>query len=85
MMHLPDSLPADGERLTLLRRAVVFPISGRCVQCGLCSYNCPVGIDVRAHARMAEPVLDPRCLRCGACVARCPRGALVLADLRMVA
>jgi NAD-dependent dihydropyrimidine dehydrogenase PreA subunit len=48
----------------------------RCVQCGICSYNCPVGIDVRRHAWQGEPVWHSQCLTCGECVARCPRGVL---------
>jgi ferredoxin len=47
-----------------------------CVQCGICSYNCPIGIDIRFNTWMGEPVKDSRCLTCGECVARCPRGAL---------
>lgn len=83
-MQLLDPLPTDRQRLMLLRHAVVSSISARCVQCGICCYNCPVGIDVRARARRVEPVLDPRCLRCGACVARCPRGVLRLTELPVV-
>ena len=48
----------------------------KCVQCGICSYNCPIGIDVRAHAMRGLPVNDKHCLTCGECVARCPRGVL---------
>lgn len=80
-MRLINPLPTDQHRLTLLGRAVVTATPGRCVQCGICSYNCPAGIDVRARARVGEPVLDPRCLRCGACVARCPRSTLRLSEL----
>jgi ferredoxin len=46
------------------------------VQCGICSYNCPLGIDVRRHARLGQPIVDRHCLTCGECVARCPRGVL---------
>ena len=48
----------------------------RCMQCGICSFNCPVGIDVRAYAWLGEPVNDSKCLACGLCLARCPRRAL---------
>jgi NAD-dependent dihydropyrimidine dehydrogenase PreA subunit len=48
----------------------------RCVECGICSYNCPVGIDVRKHVRLEVPIADRACLTCGECVARCPRGTL---------
>ncbi len=64
----------------LKRRAMVSAVivaeSVRCVECGICTYNCPLGIDIRAHVRHGEPVSDGRCLTCGECVARCPRGTL---------
>jgi ferredoxin len=68
------------EREAVKHRAMVaahvVPESVRCVQCGICSFSCPLGIDVRAHARAGNPVVDSRCLTCGECVARCPRGVL---------
>ncbi len=54
----------------------VVPEPGRCVQCGICSYYCPIDIDVRRYAWLYEPVKDSHCLTCGECVARCPRGVL---------
>jgi len=54
----------------------VIPENIRCVQCGICSYNCPIEIDVRQHAWLGKPVQDSHCLTCGECVARCPRGVL---------
>jgi NAD-dependent dihydropyrimidine dehydrogenase PreA subunit len=54
----------------------VVPDSARCVQCGICNFNCPINIDVRRHAWMNEPVVNSQCLTCGECVARCPRGVL---------
>lgn len=48
----------------------------RCVECGICSYNCPLGIDVRRNVREGFPISDRACLTCGECVARCPRGTL---------
>lgn len=50
--------------------------ASRCVQCGICGYNCPVGIEVREYARRGENVTDCRCISCGACVEKCPRGTL---------
>lgn len=50
--------------------------ASRCVQCGLCGYNCPVGIEVREYARRGQNVTDPRCISCGACIEKCPRGTL---------
>ncbi len=54
----------------------VTPDNARCVQCGICSYNCPIGIDVRFYAWLGKPIKDNYCLTCGECVARCPRGVL---------
>ena len=75
-MGLFTFLKRDADKHTVLSSGQVVPDSARCVQCGICSYNCPVGIDVRAHAWSGEPVQHPQCLTCGECVARCPRGVL---------
>jgi len=54
----------------------VVPDATRCVQCGVCGYNCPVGIPVRDYARQGLPVSDPACITCGNCIQVCPRGTL---------
>ncbi len=54
----------------------VVPDSSRCLQCGICSYNCPIDIDVRRYAWLGKPVQNSQCLTCGECIIRCPRGAL---------
>ena len=38
----------------------------RCKHCNVCSYNCPMGIDVPNMHR------DPECILCGKCVNTCP-------------
>ena len=63
-------------RQEVLAAGHVVPDPSRCVQCGICSYNCPIGIDVRQHAWYGAAVKDSHCLTCGECVNRCPRGAL---------
>ena len=50
--------------------------ASRCVQCGICGYNCPVGISVRDYAREGKIVDDERCVKCGLCIEKCPRGTL---------
>lgn len=57
---------------------VVVAEAVRCVECGICSYNCPMGIDVRSKARQGLPIANGYCLTCGECVVRCPRGTLRL-------
>ncbi len=54
----------------------VVPENIRCVQCGICTYNCPLNIDVRLHAWQGMVIKDSHCITCGECVARCPRGVL---------
>ncbi len=56
--------------------AVVVAEPVRCVECGICTFNCPLGIDVRTRARLGQTIADSYCLTCGECVARCPRGTL---------
>jgi heterodisulfide reductase subunit C len=75
-MNLSGFFSSDRNRREALAKAYVVPEPGRCVQCGICSYNCPLGIDVRRHAWLGEPVKDSRCLTCSECVNRCPRGVL---------
>lgn len=56
--------------------ARVTPDGSRCVQCGVCGYNCPVGIPVRDYARQGQPVVSADCVQCGQCIEVCPRGTL---------
>jgi ferredoxin len=72
-------LPGDSERLRLLARGLVVAEPGRCVECGLCAYNCPMGVDTRRYARAGLPVTEAACILCGSCVVHCPRGTLRLA------
>jgi heterodisulfide reductase subunit C len=76
-MAMPDRLL---HRDRLKRRAMVTAVLVaepiRCVECGICTFNCPLGIDIRAKVRLGQPVGDHHCLTCGECVARCPRGTL---------
>jgi NosR/NirI family transcriptional regulator, nitrous oxide reductase regulator len=63
-------------RYQMLVSGHVVPERARCVQCGICSYNCPIGIDVRRYAWLGKHVEDSYCLTCGECVKRCPRAVL---------
>lgn len=72
----PAELPRDGDRLRLLGRGLVVAEAGRCIECGLCAWNCPVGVDTRRYARHGLPVTDPSCILCGSCIAHCPRSTL---------
>lgn len=75
-MNLRGLFRIEDTRRKALVQGYVVPDTSRCVQCGICSYNCPIQIDVRRHAWTGEPVRDSACLTCGECIARCPRGVL---------
>jgi len=66
----------ENTRPTNMAQGQVVPDPARCVQCGICSYHCPIGIDVRRHAWLGQAVTHSHCIACGECVARCPRGVL---------
>ncbi len=69
-------LPQDRSRLRLLAAGLVVAEPGRCIQCGLCEHNCPMGLNPRVYARDGLAITDPACILCGSCVAHCPRGTL---------
>jgi ferredoxin len=76
MSALSDLVHPEDSRRQALVAGLVVPEPARCVQCGICSYNCPINIDVRRHAWLGRPVQDSHCLTCGECIRRCPRGVL---------
>jgi ferredoxin len=75
-MNLNQFFRPDVTRRQALASGQVVPDSSRCVQCGICSYHCPIEIDVRRHAWEGKAVQSSHCLTCGECVRRCPRGVL---------
>jgi len=75
-VNLNEYFKPEQTRRQVLREGLVVPDPSRCIQCGICSFHCPISIDVRRHAWQGIPVNDSHCLTCGECVARCPRGVL---------
>jgi ferredoxin len=75
-MSVIDIFGQDSRRHEVLVSGQVVPEASRCVQCGICSFNCPIEIDVRRHAWLGEAIEDSHCLTCGECVRRCPRSVL---------
>ena len=84
-MALLNIFKSDSSKRAVLSKGHVVSESSRCVQCGICSYNCPIGIDVRAHVWRNEAVDHSECLTCGECVVRCPRGVLSFAEIDIFA
>lgn len=72
----PPEPPAAPERPAGSEPRQVAADASRCVQCGICGFSCPVGIEVREYARRGQNVTDPRCIACSACIDNCPRGTL---------
>lgn len=70
----PEGQERPVEKIEELGRVVPDP--NRCVQCGVCGFNCPVGIPVRDYAHRGLAVDDPNCITCGNCIQVCPRGTL---------
>jgi Fe-S-cluster-containing hydrogenase component 2 len=64
------------DEVTAVPNGRVAADGARCVQCGACGYNCPMGIPVRDFARQGLTVSDDRCISCGQCIQVCPRGTL---------
>ena len=64
-MELLKLFKGESTMRTALATGHVVPDPARCVQCGICTYNCPIGIDVRAHAWRGEAVTRSECLTCG--------------------
>jgi heterodisulfide reductase subunit C len=73
-MKYPSS--DESHHIQILISGHVVPDPERCIQCGICSFNCPIGIDVRFHVWLGEDIEDSACLTCGECIERCPRGVL---------
>jgi NAD-dependent dihydropyrimidine dehydrogenase PreA subunit len=69
-------LSDESHHIQILISGHVVSDPERCIQCGICSFNCPIGIDVRLHAWLGEDIEDPACLTCGECIEHCPRGVL---------
>ncbi len=49
-----------------------------CMECGLCSKYCEMGIDVRSYAQKGHDIKRASCVGCGICAHVCPRGVLKL-------
>lgn len=75
-MSLKELFNIESNRLTALSLGQVVTDKNLCVQCGICTYNCPIGIDIRKHVWEGKAILDSNCLTCGECLRRCPRGVL---------
>jgi ferredoxin len=77
------SFSQQTSRHEVLAAGHIVPEEGRCVQCGICTFNCPISIDVRRYAWLGKHVVDSHCLTCGECVRRCPRGVLRFEQLKI--
>lgn len=49
--------------------------ASRCIDCGACSKNCPMGLDVNGMVRKDE-MENAECIMCAGCADTCPKGAI---------
>lgn len=49
--------------------------SSRCIDCGKCSKECPMGLDVNGMVRKDE-MENADCILCASCADACPKGAI---------
>ena len=61
------------DKFTLLR---IKGDQNSCNNCGTCSANCPMGIDIPAYVKAGTRVKSTECIMCMRCVANCPEAAL---------
>jgi heterodisulfide reductase subunit C len=75
-MNIGTLFRQEWTRRKVMVEGYIVPDTFRCVQCGVCTFNCPLGIDIRDHVWNRRSIKDSRCLTCGECLVRCPRGVL---------
>jgi NAD-dependent dihydropyrimidine dehydrogenase PreA subunit len=73
---LKNPFTSDRRKHATLAGGHVAVDPDHCVQCGICSYYCPVAINVRRMVWLHQPIYDSHCLTCGECIKRCPRSVL---------
>ena len=52
---------------------MAYKISDKCIACGACAMECPVGAISEADGKYK--IDQSMCISCGACAATCPVGA----------
>jgi ferredoxin-type protein NapH len=52
------------------------PTANECVECGTCSNNCPMDVDVMSFIKNKRVVTDTECINCGTCRILCPVNAI---------
>ena len=79
-----------GGVFSLISRGRLFKVknNGRCVSCGKCDAECPMGVNVSAEAGGSIPggsVASPECIDCFRCVDRCGSKALYTSPREAIA
>ena len=59
-----------------MRRNYMIQDVSRCIGCGICERDCPVGALSVDRATKHGTIDTDRCLVCGMCAVKCPKGAL---------
>ncbi|HQQ67618.1 MAG TPA: 4Fe-4S binding protein [Candidatus Cloacimonadota bacterium] len=61
-------------RLFGIKRTMVLRNLERCIDCGICSANCPMNLDLMS----SENVDDPNCIHCLRCSQKCPKPGTIM-------
>ncbi len=59
-----------------VRLIKIGPSGKSCIECGKCSQNCPMDIDVMSYISRGKKVTDTECILCTQCRTICPVGAI---------
>lgn len=66
VMKIPTSMSLTAKK----------PSGKQCIECGLCTKNCPMDVDVMAYIKASKRVNDTECILCQNCKQNCPTGAI---------
>jgi len=48
----------------------------KCISCGICNKNCPMGLDVKKMVNEKGTTYNAECINCGKCIDNCPKKVL---------
>ncbi len=60
-------------RFSLLKMSID---SSKCIDCGLCEKNCPMGIELLRYKNEGKRILSTECILCTTCQDVCPKNAI---------